>query len=267
VVDSVHPIPLLIVPAWQQLPGLEHGFCTRRGGMSTGAWAELNLSSKVGDVASVVADNWGRVRSHVGGRLEFVTMDQVHGARVFEVAAAGAEPGGADALISAVAGQGLCVLTADCVPILLLSPQARAVAAIHAGWRGTVAGIVVAALAAMARRWHVRPNQVWAALGPAVGPCCYEVDGRIIDDLESRWGSMPGAIRRYERDGVSKAKLDLRAANSKLLENAGVDVHEIRQAGGCTSCESSEFFSHRQATRSDPAGVTGRQLSFIGWAG
>lgn len=264
--EPLQRLPILTVPAWRRISGLEHGFCTRRGGVSGGPWAELNFSFKVGDAPADVERNWDRLRAHVDGRLRFVTMDQVHGARVLEVTAPDAAREEADAMISALPGAGLCVLTADCVPIILVSPQARLAAVVHAGWRGTVANVVVAALIQMLKRSDGRPAEVSAALGPAVGPCCYEVDASIADEIESRWGVMPGAARRYERDRIAKARLDLRAVNTKLLVDAGLDRQAIWQIGGCTACGSSEFFSHRAATAVDAVGRTGRQLSFVGWA-
>jgi YfiH family protein len=264
VTDSSPP-PVLEIPAWQQIPDLAHGFYLRRGGVSVGPYAELNLSFKVGDRDAAVRSNWNRVRARAGDRLEMVTMDQVHGDTVAEVGTAADSPGEADAMISTARGVGLCVLTADCVPVLLVAPKARAVAAVHAGWRGTSGGVVVSAVARMVGEMNVRPHDILAAIGPAIGACCYEVDAVIADDIESRWGSMPNAIRRYPRDAARKARIDLRAINANLLLAAGLEPGAVSRTGGCTSCDSDQFFSHRAACRGGAPKPTGRQLSFIGW--
>lgn len=234
--------------------------------MSAGEYAELNLSFKVGDARSAVEDNWARLRASVGGRFDLVTMNQVHGTSVGEVGPDAVSPGDADAMITRARGVALCVLTADCVPILLVSPAAGTVAAVHAGWRGTLGGVVVATLQRMVDRMGARPDGVWAAIGPAIGSCCYEVDRWIADDIESRWGAMAQAIERYELNGTPKARVDLGSVNAKLLADAGVQPRAVSRVGGCTACNVSDFFSHRVASRSSVPAVTGRQLSFIGWS-
>lgn len=264
--DTSPLLSVLQIRAWQQIPNLVHGFCTRRGGISRGPYSELNLSYRVGDAASAVEENWSRVRAHTLGRLRLVTMNQVHGTRVAEVEAAAEPPGDADAMVTSAGGIGLCVLTADCVPILIVAPAARVVAAVHAGWRGSVGGVAVAALQHMTHQMGVRAGEVLAAIGPAIGPCCYEVDGLIADDIEARWGAMPDAIDRYQREGEAKAKLDLRVVNTKLLVDAGLGPETISQIGGCTACKSDQFYSYRAASQGGAAAVTGRQLSFIGSA-
>lgn len=263
--SAEQPLPVQTVPSWRDLAGLEHGFFTRRGGVSTGAFAELNLSFNVGDTAAFVSQNWSRVRSHVGPGIGLVTMNQVHGARVAVVSSRRAQPEEADAMVSTAPGVGLGILTADCVPILLVAPGAGVVAAVHAGWRGTVGGVAVATIREILLRSDAAATGILAALGPAIGPCCYEVDESIVNGLESRWGAMPSAVRRYVRDGEPKARLDLRSANAALLTEAGLEPDAIIQVGGCTSCGSRELFSHRSAAVAGTA--TGRQLSFIGWSG
>jgi YfiH family protein len=257
-------LPVLRVPSWQRIPHLEHGFFGRRGGRSAGPYSSLNLSYSVGDSVEAVDDNWERVRARAGVASGFATMKQVHGAQFARVDSAGAF-GEADAMTTSVTGVGLCILTADCVPALFVAPSSRAVAAIHAGWRGTLAGIAVDALQALATAYGTAAGDVYVALGPAIGPCCYEVDGGIADDLAKRWRSAEVAIRRYTRNGQAKAQLDLRRANAAMLIESGVAAERISLVGGCTCCESVEFFSYRRAA--DSANVTGRQLSFIGWSG
>src|SRR5262249_39887769 len=134
-------LPVLQVEGWEAIPDLVHGFYGRRGGASEGVFAALNLSVRVGDSPQAVEENWCRLTHALGGASRVVTMRQVHGADVATVDDAGAAVEEADALVSRARGVVLGVLTADCVPILLVAPHERVVAAVHAGWRGSVAGI------------------------------------------------------------------------------------------------------------------------------
>ncbi len=247
--------PALRVAAWLGIRGLECGFFGRRGGVSGGDLAALNVSERGGDDPAAVTENWHRIATRCGG-LEWVRMQQVHGARVICVATADQPIGEADGLIATRVGLGLAVLTADCVPMLCVAPRRRAVMALHAGWRGTLAGITAVGLAE-ARRWlGVEPRAWQIAMGPSIGGCCYEVESHIGQQLVDRWGPMPDAWR----PNGSHGRLDLRIANRYILLAQGVPESQIAMAGPCTSCESSEYFSHRRSR-----GRTGRQLSVIGW--
>jgi len=249
---------MLRVPGWEEIPRLVHGFCGRRGGHSRGAYADLNLSLRVGDVPGHVRKNWDRVKAAVGEGLRFVTMRQVHGAAVCAVEPGKGEVGEADGMLTAAPGLALAVLTADCVPILIVAPAQRVVAAVHAGWRGTLSGIAACALRELRHRYDVDPANAHVALGPAIGGCCYEVARDIAAALRERWGAMPDAIRSAA--APEKAYVDLRAANVHVLTQAGVLPEHIVCLGPCTRCRMEEYFSHRGA-----GGPTGRQLSFIGW--
>ena len=256
--------PVLRVPAWDNIPGLLHGFCGRAGGTSLGAFKSLNLSCRVGDAADAVRANWRVVQRLLGASTRIATLRQMHGSEILTVGDEAGERGEADGLATDRPGVALGVLTADCVPILLVAPQERVVAAVHAGWRGTLAGIVVAAVRHLERGFGVSPTQLQAALGPAIGPCCYEVDCGIADALESRWGRRPEAVRRGTHV-ADKAMVDLRAVNAAQLSVAG--VARVTPLGPCTRCASAEYFSHRAVSGASGSGVTGRQLSFIGWKG
>lgn len=258
------PQHILRVPGWERIPHLVHGFCGRRGGVSRGAFAELNLSLRVGDEAEAVHENWRRVSLASGMAMRFATMRQVHGTNVATIEPGTTDGVDADALVTCSPGVALSVLTADCVPILLVAPRHEVVAAVHAGWRGTLAGIVTRTLQHLETTFGVKPAAVHAALGPAIGGCCYEVDRSIVDDLERAWGAMPGAVRR--RPHTDKAMLDLRSANAAVLADAGVAAERIAVTGPCTRCAVAEYFSYRASALASTGGaVTGRQLSFIGW--
>lgn len=257
---------MLHVPAWSDVPNLVHGFCGRRGGCSHGPFAELNLSFRVGDRDGAVRENRRRLADAVGA-LHFAIMAQVHGARVATVEAGASAAGEADAQVTRDDGIALSILTADCVPILLVAPRPHVVAAVHAGWRGTVAGIAARAVETMAQRFGVEPREIRAALGPAIGGCCYQVEHEIVEALTERWGPMPDAAEPQTANagGRRRAMLDLRRANARILLRAGLDAASITSLGPCTRCTPTEYFSYRAASAGNAGGVTGRQLSFIGW--
>jgi purine-nucleoside/S-methyl-5'-thioadenosine phosphorylase / adenosine deaminase len=233
-----------------------HGFLGRRGGVSRGPFAELNLSYHAGDAPEMVQENWRRVRNDTGG-LRYARMQQVHGDRVVTSDDANVDGGEADAMVTGTPGTVTGVLTADCVPILLVAPGHHIVAAVHAGWRGTLAGVARRAVQHIEQAFGARAADIRAALGPSIDGCCYEVDRSIADALEQRWGVQSDAV---SRDRGHKAMVDLRRLNAAILEGAGVRRAQIVNVGPCTRCAATEYFSHRAAK-----GPTGRQWSFIAW--
>ncbi len=249
----------LKVPQWETYCGLLHGFLGRRGGKSVGTYAGLNVSYRVGDDAKVVSQNVCDVKLAVGihdGRI--VTMKQAHGDQIVEVKNKKLkEADEADGMVTRAEGVHLGVLTADCVPILLVAPQYKLVAAVHAGWRGTLAGIAEKTVRLFEEQYGVSPDEVEAALGPAIGGCCYEVKEDVTQPLIEKWGELAqGGLQ--SRDG--KFFADLRHLNRGILERAGMPAHRIFQVGPCTCCAPDEFFSYRREKKE-----TGRQISFIGW--
>lgn len=247
--------PVWRVPHWESLPGLIHGFFGRRGGLSEGSFSSLNLSERVGDHGPALAGNWNRVGAELRG-LTIVTMRQVHGTSVLRVPDAQRRLGEADGLSTDTPGVGLGVLTADCVPILMVSAARRVALAVHAGWRGTASGIARAAVLHAAREYSVDPAEIEVALGPSAGGCCFEIECAIYDRVERDWGAMSGV---WSGTGP-RGKLDLRGVNRHILRKAGVDPEKIFDVGPCTMCRTDDFFSHRRS-----AGKTGRQLAAIGW--
>ena len=147
-------------------------------------------------------------------------------------------------------GKSIGIRTADCVPVLLLDSRARAVAAVHAGWRGTAAGVVSRAVEALQARYGTRPPDVLAAIGPCIRPCCYQVGPEVA----ARFASFPGTTRIVD----GKSYLDLAAANRLQLESSGLSADRIFDSGLCTSCLAADFFSFRR----DPQNP-GRLLSAI----
>lgn len=169
-------------------------------------------------------------------------LKQIHSANVFDAARCGPGEEG-DALISREAGVIVGVKTADCVPVLLADPKTQTVAAIHAGWRGTVENVVVRAVEALAREWGARPADIRAAIGPSIGPCCYEVG--------------PEVAVRFEAGCNSRKHIDLPDRNEKQLRATG--VNKIWRADECTFCQADRFFSFRRE-----GAAAGRMISFIG---
>ena len=252
-------IYLLKVPQWEKYEGLLHGFIGRRGGKSIGPYAELNMSYRVSDDPKVVSQNVCDMKLAVGihdGRI--VTMRQVHGDNIVEVKDKKLkEAGEADGMLTTEGEIFLGVLTADCVPILMIAPRLKLVAAIHAGWRGTLVGIAEKAVRLLANQHHVVADEIEVALGPSIGPCCYEVKNDVAGPLFKRWGDIANASIQT-RNG--KIYLDLRHLNHGVLAQAGISEAKIFQIGPCTSCSPDDFFSYRRGKCE-----TGRQISFIGW--
>jgi polyphenol oxidase len=249
----------LRVPEWELHKGLLHGFMGRRGGKSVGPYEGLNVSYRVGDDPKVVSQNVCDVKLAAGihdGRI--VTMRQVHGDHIVEVKDRNLkEVGEADGMITAEREVFLGVLTADCVPLLFAAPEHKLAAAIHAGWRGTLAGIAEKAVHLFESQYDVLPAEVEVALGPSIGPCCYEVKEDVAGPLMKRWGklSTPSVLVRE-----GKTFVNLRRLNRDILRAAGIPGKQLHEVGPCTRCAEEEFFSYRRV-----GGETGRQLSFIGW--
>jgi hypothetical protein len=249
----------LKVPQWEKRQGLLHGFLGGRGGKSVGPYGSLNLSFRVGDDPQAVKDNICDMKKAVGVHdLRIVTMRQMHGDHIIDVKDKHLkEVGEADGMVTEERELFLGVLTADCVPILFSVSGRKLVAVVHAGWRGTLAGIAPKMVDHLNKSYGVPSTFVEVALGPGVGPCCYEVREDVSVPLMEKWGSLAeGCLER--RDG--KTFLDLRELNALLLEDAGVPPTQIFLIGPCTSCAASDFFSYRRGRKE-----TGRQMSFIGW--
>jgi YfiH family protein len=228
-----------------ELEGARVVFSTRRGGVSQGAYESLNLGILTDDEPELVRENRRRLAAAAELDSGAIAMGwQVHGAEIREWRAAPeeagyAEPGAAlprvDGHATAAEGVGLLVLVADCLPLGLAS--GAAVAMLHCGWRGLAAGIVERGL----RRFAEPPV---AAIGPGIGPCCYEVGPEVLDAFSP--------LRGVARDGT----LDLRAIVRRKLEAGGARV--VEDVDICTSCRPDLFFSHRR-----DRGVTGRQAGLI----
>jgi YfiH family protein len=250
-----HP---LHIEALSTLPGVAHGFFTRRGGVSEGIYDSLNCGVGARDNPEAVRENRARVAARLGAR-KLLTCYQVHGTTAV-VADAGTPAiwrPKADALVTATPGVALGVLTADCAPILLADPQARVVGAAHAGWRGALAGIAEAAIAAMEGLGAARRRMV-AAVGPCIGPEVYEVG----PELEVQFLAQDPANARYFRRATPKARphLDLSAYLADRLEKAGIPM--VTAANACSFTSEKDFFSYRRSRLKRELDY-GRQISAI----
>jgi len=224
---------------------------TRDGGGSSGPYASLNLGLHVGDDPEVVVANRHRAAAAAGlGLDDLVFCSQPHGRGVAVVdrsqrgrgsRSLGDAVADADALVTAAPGVGLVVLVADCVPLVLYEPAAHVVACVHAGWRGTVARVAQAAVEAMAGL-GARPNRVLAGIGPAVPASRYQVGDEVADAARACFPTDTDTA--LQADGRGRWRLDLRAANRRVLVEAGVPAGNISLDGTGTG-EGTPFFSHR----------------------
>lgn len=241
------------VSGWERAAGI---FTARFGGLSKPPYDSLNLGSGGGDDPDAVEMNRRRLATALGlkpGTLKSVR--QVHGSDVFVLSDPGARmPSiGYDAIVTNVEGAAISVLTADCVPILLHDPARRAIGAVHAGWSGTVNGVSGRAVRAMEREYGSDPGDILAVIGPSIGPCCYEVDEKVVAPIRDNIAGGGGLIFP-SRPG--HWQLDLWEANTRLLMSAGIKRANIKVMGLCTSCNTDKFFSHRKS-----GGATGRMMA------
>lgn len=216
--------------ALSNLSGVVHGFFNRSLGDSLDAALELS------------------------GLSSIHTLNQVHSATLRVVdCSESVSPVEGDGLVCGLPACGVGVYTADCVPILLAARDSSVVAAVHAGWRGTLAGITTRALSLLDREFGVPPSDVVAAIGPSIGGCCYEIGREVAERFIEGYEGFSGFITTLTR---GKFLLDLGELNRMLLADAGVGEVEVLDI--CTKCEAN-FYSYRREGR----GV-GSQLSFIG---
>lgn len=241
-----------------------HGFFTRRGGVSRGPFAALNCSLSGADDPAAVAENRRRAARALGATPEALcSLFQVHGAQVAVVDAPippAARPQ-ADALVTRRPGLVLGILTADCAPVLLLDAAAGVAGAAHAGWRGALAGVLEATVAAMVGL-GARPAAIRAAIGPCIGPACYEVGPDLHAAVLAREAAAARFFTPAPRPG--HFLFDLPGYCAARLAAAGVGA--VSLSGRCTFTEEERFFSHRRRVRAG-GGPIGHQLSAIALPG
>lgn len=254
----------LTTPALAALPGLRHGFFTRRGGVSEGPWAALNCSLSGQDDRDRVRENRRRAAGALGLDLPALHgLTQVHGIAVAEVDEQGWREGEgprADAVVTSRPGVALGIVTADCAPVLFADPAAGVIGAAHAGWRGAVEGVLEATLEAMERLGAARARVV-AAIGPCIAQPSYEVGPDLRDAVLARDPADARFLAPGRREG--RWQFDLAGYCSARLAAAG--LAQVDAAGMDTLAEEARFFSHRRRTLAG-GGPIGHQISAIALA-
>ena len=289
-VRAANGVGLIRVSAWSSLPWLWHGFSTRLGGVShayspEGAPGELNLGFTAADERAAVISNRRLLAEAATGspKTPLIALRQCHSKVITTAIAERDTPARGDGLITAEAGLLLAIQTADCIPVLVADRKQRVVAAFHAGWRGTVQRIVESGIGTMRVEFNCRPQDLTAAIGPGIGPCCYAVGEEVLSGFESQFAYARDLFHEvFDTDSVRtkypmlfltqrapghspigpNLHVDLIDANRRQLLEAGVRPKAIQVVGGCTSCRRDLFFSHRASH-----GHTGRMMSVIGIRG
>ena len=224
-----------------------HCFTTRIGGVSEGIFESMNLGFHRGDDPENVAENYRILGKCIGFEIEdLVLTRQTHTAIVRKVGRADCngidhrQYPECDGLITNEPGVGLVVFTADCTPILLHDPVTGAVGAVHAGWRGTAAGIAKNCVDAMVREYGCNPADICAAIGPNIGQCCFETDADVPEAMIAALGD---DAKEFIEFWEGKYHVDLKEINGLWLEKAGVRKIEISIS--CTACRPDRYWSHR----------------------
>lgn len=232
------------------LAGVTHGFSTRLGGVSPAPWASLNLGVGRGDTMENVQENYRRFCAALGtDDRRAVLSKQIHEDVVRHVTAEDAGKGlycprdydSVDGMVTNVPHLPLVVFSADCNVILLYDPICRAIGACHAGWRGTALGIAAKTVREMVRLFGCEARNIRAAIGPAIGQCCFETDEDVPAALRDALGD---EVEPYMERRGAKTHIDLKAVNALWLRKAGVETIDICE--DCTACHPHLYWSHRK---------------------
>lgn len=251
---------------WQ--PNLLAGFTTKNGGISDFPFQSMNTAFHVFDLDGKVIEN----RRILADQLHFpverwVGAEQTHEASILKIDKSHAGLGALDYKTALKATDGLytkesgILLTlcfADCVPVYFMAPNHHLIGIVHAGWKGTVAGIGSSMIDIWRQVEGVQPEEIYAAIGPSICQNCYTVDKKVINYLEVILEEQTKTA--YNQITENQYQLDLKLANALILQKAGILPENIMTTGFCTSCDDSYFFSHRR-----DEGKTGRMLGLIGW--
>ena len=246
-----------------ELLATPHGFSTRLGGVSEGYLASLNLGCHRGDLDENLRENYRRFGAATGVDVGRVVMaNQVHKDTVRVVTEADIKadllaetPFEADGLVTDRPGITLAVFSADCIPVLLFDPARQVIGACHAGWRGTAAAIGARTVETMTDRYGCRVQDIRAAIGPGIGPCCFETDGDVPEAMVEKLGDL---ARPHIRQAGEKYHVDLKAIDRDILLAAGLSPAQVEVCGDCTCCLHDRYWSHRYTH-----GVRGSQAAVI----
>jgi YfiH family protein len=255
--QEVNGIPYYGFEALADHEQIVNAIFTRLGGVSRPPFAELNVGHLVGDELAAVETNHRLIYQTLGlSNEEVVTAHQVHGNGTAMV---GPDHGGkvvpsTDGLITNTPGMNLMLRFADCLPIFLYDPERQAIGLGHAGWRGTAAKLAQRIATLMIEDLGSDPRKMIAGLGPAIGPCCYQIGTEVAELLKASLEDWEGALHHLEGNTFH---LNLWEANRQQLMKVGIREIEVTQI--CTACHPDEFFSHRAEK-----GQTGRFAAVIG---
>lgn len=226
------------------IPWIEHGISTIKGGNSRPPFSSLNVAYQTNDNPDHVRSNRQRLFECVGiVESHLCEANQVHGDSIAAVSSDG-EYADTDGFVSREAGLVLSIRTADCVPVFLVDAHQRAIGLVHAGWRGTAQSIAMKAVEKMILHFGSQPQNLHCFVGPSIGPCCYEVGSEVAD----------AAGETY----IRQSRLDMWRWNRDQLRSSGIPEKQIEISRLCTACHSEWFFSHRKS-----GGNTGRMLSYL----
>lgn len=248
--------------------GVPHAFTTRYGGVSTGVFDSLNLGQNRGDEPERVRENYRRVCGALGVEMgKLVLSSQVHKDTVRKVTAEDAGKGldrkidyEADGLTTNIPGLTLTTFGADCLTILLYDPVEKAIANVHAGWRGTALGIVDRAVERMEREYGTRAANLVAAIGPGISKCCFETHSEVPEAMLAALGEDASEFV-VSLDG-GKYKVDLKGINALRLKRKGILATKIDISPDCTMCLHEKYWSHRYTK-----GERGSQAALISLPG
>ncbi|MBQ1389066.1 MAG: peptidoglycan editing factor PgeF [Clostridia bacterium] len=244
-------VPFLTFKVLDQIPFVTHAFSTRMGGVSTDEFTSMNMSFARGDKDENVIENYKRLCAAVGVSFESLTASaQDHHTFVRRVTAENCGVGitrpkdiqSVDALVTNEPGVTLVTYFADCTPLLFVDAKNKAIAAAHAGWRGTVGEIGRLTIEKMIGEFSTDPGDLIVTVGPAIGKCCYEVDEPVADEFRKLHLDSEKFI--YEKDG-GKYMIDLLEANTQIIMKTGVPRENITKSDICTRCSSDMVWSHR----------------------
>ncbi len=258
-------IDYITVPQWRS-QGVVQAFSIRKGGVSQGIYASLNMGLHVGDLEQRVLENRIKLTESFQATLaDVVCCEQVHGSAVRVVNGLDKGKGalrldeaipGYDAMITSNPGIYLMTFYADCVPVYYFDPVHRSIGLAHCGWKGTMGKIAQKTLEAMQTNFNSEASQVQVFIGPGIGPCCFEIKPDLAAKVYEEFSGQSGIITSSD-DG--RFTWDLQRTNALVLEAMGVKSNNIIICSLCTACEPDLFFSYRR-----DAGATGRMAALIG---
>lgn len=260
-------VTFLTYPAFDEIPGIVHGFSTRLGGVSEGIYSSMNLCFTRGDKEEAVLENYQRLAKAVGFDVkDMVASDQTHTTNVRKIIGEDRGSGilrpknfhDVDGMVTDEPGVVLCTYYADCVPLYFVDPVHHAIGLSHSGWRGTVGKIGAVTIRKMQEEFGSKPEEIRAAIGPSICQDCYEVSEDVILEFQKAFASKDWEKLFYQKEN-GKYQLNLWKANWFIFLENGILPEHISMPGLCTCCNPDFLFSHRASK-----GKRGNLAAFLG---